>query len=749
VSRVLVRRRSQIGAQYDLESVRCLDGRGRAIQTRTRLAQGRWQVTGFTLYDRRSLPKAVSQPFVDVDGECDTAPPAGVRTQRYAYDATDRIVRTTEPDAEDYGTESVSQMEYLPLVTVSSDANDTDARSPHAGTPTTRRSDGLGRTVALERTLTPNGAPSVVTALYDGLGRRTGYLDPAGHRKTQTYDLAGRLLSIDDPNAGVTRFVYDDAGNLLERTDARGETVVTEYDGANRPVARFDAADPEGTRVVMRYDGCDDEVCSNPEGVLSEVTYPGPDADLPGVRSAPGRERYGYDVRGRSVYASRQIEGVTYSQTARYDNADRLRANDYPDGHSIERRYDDASRLIAIEGLIDDIEYDERGLVVAVTRADGTVDRTTHDSRLRLATLQTESAGRVLQGFEYTRDRVGNLTAIVDTSTEPGPAADAEIVHDAWYRSREVRLTIGGVDETLGWQFDALDNVVARTSSLAEGAHGLTGAFTYGDAGPNAVTAAGELTLEYDAAGQVSRRGDLAMTWDYQGRLTRMGDDVAHVYGADQTRVLTAARGSVTHYALPDFDVRDGIASLYVRIGRQRIARLDSAGLATGESRGDDVGFVDVYGFTGQEGPEDPRDPLIHFQFRWLDPALGRWGSPDPLFAAASTGGLARFGESTTAYAYVADVSVPAQCRAAAIRGKHSARPCETPIRSMNRPTVPRTALSSRTPPASRDMALPGRISRQRPEASSPTTLRVSDGAVRPIVSKTSGFRACRTSPAS
>lgn len=308
-------------------------------------------------------------------------------------------------------------------------------------------------------------------------------------------------------------------------------------------------------------------------------------------------------------------------------------------------------------------------------------------------------------------------------------------MHDAWYRSREVRLTIGGVDETLGWQFDALDNIVARTSSLAEGAHGLTGAFTYGDAGPNAVTAAGELTLEYDAAGRVSRRGDLAMTWDDQGRLTRMGDDVAHVYGADQTRVLTAARGSVTHYALPDFDVRDGITSLYVRIGRQRIARLDSAGLATmlmtdhngndridagdallaqdqedensdaeidrflwsavrrqhldrgaetthlhadqqgtltlatvdgeavgrrgflptGESRGDDVGFVDVYGFTGQEGPEDPRDPLIHFQFRWLDPALGRWGSPDPLFAAASAGRLGLFGESTTAYAYVAN----------------------------------------------------------------------------------------------
>jgi RHS repeat-associated protein len=75
--------------------------------------------------------------------------------------------------------------------------------------------------------------------------------------------------------------------------------------------------------------------------------------------------------------------------------------------------------------------------------------------------------------------------------------------------------------------------------------------------------------------------------------------------------------------------------------------------LPTGEPRDDDFGFVDVYGFTGQEGAESNDSGLIHFKHRWLDPALGRWESPDPLFAAASARNLSNLGESTTGYAYV------------------------------------------------------------------------------------------------
>jgi RHS repeat-associated protein len=719
VSRILARKRSQVGGAYDLESASCMDGRGRSTQSRTRLAQGRWQVGGFTVYDRRSTPKAVYQPFIGMDGACETSPPAGVLAERFAFDSTERRLTATHPDSDVYGTASVSRTEYLPLATRAWDENDTDARSPHANTPTTQKTDGLGRLTAIERLLAANGPPAVLTAHYDGLGRLTGYTDDAGNEKSQTYDLAGRLLEIDDPNAGVTQLTYDDAGNVLTRTDARGETVAMAYDGANRPVAKWNPEDEAGSRIMMRYDGCDAEECSNPEGLLSEVTYPG-----------PGLERQGFDLRGRPIYFAREIDGHLFAQRNTFDNADRLRSSTYPDGREIERRYDDAGRLTTIDGIVAAVEYDPRGVMMSMERADGSADTLAYDSRLRPTSLATTVPGGLAQDLGFTRDRVGNLLSVADTSGQ-GPNASVEYVHDAWYRTREAHLSIGGQDETLGWQFDTLDNIVSRTSSREADAHGLTGAFSYDGAGPNAVTAAGDLTLEYDAAGYVTRRGERALTWDYQGRLTSQGAGGENAYGADATRVKARADGSVTHYALPDFDVRDGISSLYVRVGRARVARLDSESLATtlltdhngddridagdaaiaeegegsesevdallwsavrrqlldhghettqlhadhlgsltvatadgelvgkrgflptGEPRDDDFGFVDVYGFTGQEGAESNDSGLIHFKHRWLDPALGRWESPDPLFAAASARNLSNLGESTTGYAYV------------------------------------------------------------------------------------------------
>ncbi len=405
---------------------------------------------------------------------------------------------------------------------------------------------------------------------------------------------------------------HDDAGNLLTRTDARGETVAMAYDPppttptpnhttttkhnpkpSNTPphtstsphlptphppslhtarIARSHGGtleDEAGSRVTMRYDGCDAEECSNPEGLLSEVTYPG-----------PGLERQGFDLRGRPIYFAREIDGHLFAQNNAFDNADRLRSSTYPDGQEIERRYDDAGRLTAIDGIVTAVEYDDRGQMVGLERADGSADTLEYDSRLRPTSLVTTLAAGAAQDLAFTRDRVGNLQRVADTSGE-GPDTSVEYVHDAWYRTREAQLSIGGQDETLGWQFDTIDNIVVRTSSREGDAHGLTGAFTYDGAGPNAVTDAGDLVLEYDAAGDVTRRGDVALTWDYQGRLTAQGAGEEDDYGADVTRVKSRRDGSVTHYALADFDVRDGIGSLSCRGCASRVARLDGASLAT------------------------------------------------------------------------------------------------------------------------------------------------------------------------
>lgn len=62
-------------------------------------------------------------------------------------------------------------------------------------------------------------------------------------------------------------------------------------------------------------------------------------------------------------------------------------------------------------------------------------------------------------------------------------------------------------------------------------------------------------------------------------------------------------------------------------------------------------GFVDTYGFTGQE--QEAASGLLHFGFRDLDPLTGRWDASDPSFAVLTDKNVGAQGEATTGYAYV------------------------------------------------------------------------------------------------
>ena len=714
VSRLVTRRRSQEGGQLDLESARCVDGRGRTIQSRTRLAQGRYQVTGFTLYDTQSAPKAVYQPFIGASGACDQTVPEGVLAQRYTYDGVERQVTVTEPDASLYGAPTVRRMEYAPLRTLTFDGEDTDASSPYADTPTVDFKDGMGRLVAVERRLTPqSGATTRFT--YDELGRMRGYIDADGNEKVQTYDLAGRIIEVEDPNSGRSTREYDDAGNLVGWVDARGEMVAQAFDGQNRLIGRWDPAREAESRIEWTYDaveGCPLAACSNPEGMLVQATWPG------------GSERIGYDQRSRPIRVARILDGFEFVVTNELDNADRVRATTYPDGRTLRRSYDDASRLTAIDGVLTLIEYDDRGQVTQADSSDGTVNAWTFDARMRLAQHEVRGGAGPLQGWAYDRDREGNLRRIDDLA---GDAAQAEYRHDAWYRVTQAALA----GETLDYQFDAIDNVRSQASSLGADSPGHVGDMGYGEGGgPNAVTSAGPGSYAYDAAGYLTDRDDQPLLWDAQGRLLSVGAVHSADYGAGAGRVAKTESGSRTLYAHPDFVVRDGVSQLYVRLGRDRVARYDSAALApqmfedangneqidagdawlaegdavdralwsavrrlqveagpalthlhhdhlgnltlatagevrgqrhfypTGKVRPGATGWVDEHGFTGQE---QDASGLIHFQYRALDPHTGRWISADPAFAVLAAGNAKRHGEATTAYAYVAnhfDVSV-------------------------------------------------------------------------------------------
>lgn len=578
-SRIITRSRSSVGGSLDTEHISCQDGRGREYQQRTRIAANRYQVAETKAFNLRGNPVRTYLPYESTSAQCDAAPPQGTPHTEYRYDATDREIQVIRSDSDLFGTASVRETRHEPLVGIIYDEQDLDAQSPQYDTPLTYRYDGLGRLIRVERLLAASGTPEAIDITYDELGRVRGYVDPAGHEKTQQYDLLGRVSQVTDPNAGITRFAFDAAGNITSRTDARGRIARAAYDGDNRLLERWDDSDRTGTLVQAHYDGypaCDAADCSNLAGKLGALSYPG------------GEERFGYDVRGREIYGARQLEGLWFETRREHDNLDRVTSTNQPDGRVVTTSYDGMGRVVGVAGVVEEVSYDAQGRPSTARYHNGTRVENNYDSLMRLAETTVTGPGGALQGLDYLYDRVGNVLSVHDqlTRTDSEPSASATFDYDAWYRLTQAafdqsRTTV----ETLTYQYDAIDNLVSATSSLGATSKGHVGSYTYDSAHPGAAIAAGSLIMEYDAAGFMTGRGDRTLSWDYLGRLTGVTDDASDVasfgYGASEERVSKVEAEGVTLYVSPDFEVRDGITSTYVRLDKRRVARLDSDALQT------------------------------------------------------------------------------------------------------------------------------------------------------------------------
>ncbi|MEL6178861.1 MAG: hypothetical protein AAFS10_07900, partial [Myxococcota bacterium] len=258
----------------------------------------------------------------------------------------------------------------------------------------------------------------------------------------------------------------------------------------------------------------------------------------------------------------------------------------YPDGRVLRRTFDDSSRLTGVEGVISDITYDERGLVASMTRADGTMNMMQYDDLMREAENTVLNAGgELLQGFAYTRNRVGHVLTL-EGLAESGPAYNASYRYDAWYRTVNAELGLPGSreTETIAYGFDAIDNITSRTSTVANSSANK-GAYSYDGFAPNAVTAVGDLTMDYDTGGYMTRSGGHTQRWDFMGRMTEVVAEDGQIlnrnmYGSNQSRAARWEGDSVSLYPTPNFVVRDGISSIYVRHEQLRLARLDDASMA-------------------------------------------------------------------------------------------------------------------------------------------------------------------------
>lgn len=735
-SRIGVKSRSKrdLGTP-DEEMYLCMDGRGRTYQRRTKLANGDWLVSGFTVYNSRGAIVETYQPYTADSGACEDDIPTEVLSTRTKFDALFRPIEITLPDSEIYGEASITRFEYDPFLDRIYDREDSDASSPHANTPTSREVDGLGRLLRLTRD-GGDGEMLEYTLHYDNTGSFEGYTDPAGNRHTLVVDLAGRVLEVENKNFGKVTYSYNASGQILSKRDGRGVVQRYDYDGLNRLVAHWDNDDEPGTKVTWAYDQAGDCAftdCTNLAGRLARIQYP----LLEGIE---GTTSMGYDSRGREIKVVKQWGDLKFVTDTSYSNVDLPESIVYPDGQEIEMVFDNGGRVTSIKDLIDAVEYSDRDDAEVIRYSNGATTRMTHDAMRRVSALEhTDSVGTTLFSATYERDREGHILGIIDAlERDDVPSATANFVYDALYRNTQIELgTATNETDVLTYNFDNLDNILDITSSLGAVSPAHVGAFEYGSSRPNAVTGAGEVSFDYDAAGQMTTRGGQGLEWSHRNLLEAIEDEF-YLYGANEELVAKMSTDALTFYSNDDFEVRDGVSQTYVRLGGRRIASVRSTNLMTtiypdliedgeltsadafasaldedaansaalfapasspermlgavaarmladvqedtvffqhdhlgssiiatdagGLARGErgfyptglvrwEQGFVDNYGFTGQEHTQSG---LIRYQYRHLDPRTGRWTSFDPSFMALGAEAMTNVGEATTGYAYVA-----------------------------------------------------------------------------------------------
>ncbi|MDT0347767.1 RHS repeat-associated core domain-containing protein [Streptomyces litchfieldiae] len=506
--------------------------------------------------------------------------------------------------------------------------------------------------------------------------RLTRVVGPDGQDWERTYDAAGRLVAERDFDGREITYVYDAAGQLISRTNALGQYVRYRRD----PLGRIAVKDSEGTRTEFRYDRL---------GRLMSATAPGSDLRL--ERDAVGRvvaEHYNdrtlrqtYDAAGRLVSRTTPAghhSALTYDATGRrsrlvsdavttefaYDavgrevgrrlhtglelrqewaSNGRLTAQTLmaPDDRVSERRYIYGENGLLRE-LRDDVlgrltlDTDPLGRITAVTGDDWS-ERYTYDRRGYQTSATWSGAGRPGSAGERTYEgsrlvRAGATTFGYDRAGRTVRRSRRRISHpprvwhytwDAEDQLTEVRTPDGATWE---YRYDPLGRRVAKWRRDEQGE--TTEHTTYVWAGATLVeqtefdSTATRRTTSWDylgdrpvaqtvtahAPGDVGTLGDVGNRWD----------DEQRVYDREFYSIVTDLVGTPTRLVDTSGDiVWRNHTSVW---GVPADSRSDTA---------DDGAVECPLRFPGQVF--DAESGLHYNRYRYYDPAVARYYTPDPL----------------------------------------------------------------------------------------------------------------------
>jgi len=559
-SRLVKKVRTQNSSYYDSSQITCFNGLGQQVQIKTQISPSNYQVDGYKFYSKNGKEYISHQPYISNGSECDLLNPNTPFTKNL-YDFAGRVIKTEKSADKSY----LSTF-YFPFKKVNYDEEDNNSSGPHYNTPTIIYSNGLSKQIKIEQSLTRT--KTIPTRFsYDPLGSFKELTNSKGHKKQNLTDLLGRVIEIKDPNYGTLKLSYDDAGNKSWDLDPKGIKTRYQYDSAKRILNSWKDGEKEKTITRYFYDQPPSsglKAKGSYVGKLYKVTYPN------------GMDSYQYNNRGLVEKRTREINGKSFSFKYLYDNSGKILKTIFPNDRRIENVYDLSGRISEIPGYISKIEYDEKGLLNSIKFNNGTEEKLSYDDLLRLNKINVNNVtNNKILDLSYSFDKAGNIVTIKDGLTLAGDkdSGNAQIKIDSLYRLKSAHVGIDGSnEEKLEYEYDEIDNLIEKNSDKKAKSKAHIGSLKYGENsfGPNMLTSAGGIQLEYDKAGNLTLKGQKAFEWDYLGRLIKikLGNKTLseNFYDFSKSRIRKKGISGESYYITPEFEIRNGKTRIYLNI---------------------------------------------------------------------------------------------------------------------------------------------------------------------------------------
>ena len=618
------------------------DGLGRTYQTSS-TGPGSANIMTQTTYDALGRVHTTTVPYLSGNTSYLTT---------YTYDGLSRVTNTNIPDVNTSYNISIS---YQGLTRVATDQNNhTTSSTTDIFERLASVQDAYGTTTTYTYNVLNNLLQTVAAS---GTGQQ--------NTTTMTYNSVGKKQTMTDPDMGAWSYVYDKAGNPASQTDAKSQTITFDYDAINRILHKYYS----DHTVTYTYDSPSVPYSTGKLTSTSTTLNGETESDL--VLS--------FDIMQRVISSQKNIGTTSTTIAKTYDSAGRTYQITYFPGSSqrvYSYAYDQAGNTISLHDdtgsryLVQYSNFTALGQYQTATFPKpnniSVVSTYTYNPATgRIATLLTQQLSNgtptaTYQNLTYQQfDGKGNLKTLVDTLNS--------ITHAYAYDNIDRLLTATGTGNNpyaQSYTYDPIGNITYKSD---------VGSYSYNYSNqPHAVQSAGNITLQYDADGNMTQRavsgGDtLVISYNQDNMVTGITKNgssyVSYTYDGRGRRIRkqNLFTGSTTLYFGQRYEVRNGVGVIHLFAGSQKVASIRSDGyeqyyhpdhlgsasvitdasgnqqetiqyypFGTYRQKVTNPNFPVVnYTFTGHEDDDDT--PFYNFKARLYDPTLGRFLSADSL----------------------------------------------------------------------------------------------------------------------